>query len=68
MTRNLLDFVRGTTRPILTYALVGTMIYCIVTGTTMPGEVQTITGMTVAFWFGSRTAKADASPKPEGAE
>lgn len=60
MIEALISFIRATTRPFVTYTLTGALVYCAVFGLIDAKEIVTPTAMVLAFWFGSRTAKADA--------
>ena len=63
MTQALIDFIRATTRPGVTYALTGTLIYAVVVGLIDAKEIITPTAMVLAFWFGSR-GSAPTNPTP----
>ena len=63
MTQNLIAFIRATTRPVLTYALTATLIYCVAVRLIDAKEIVTPTAMVLAFWFGSRTAPTNGDAK-----
>lgn len=54
MTQNLINFIRATTRPFVTYALVGGVIYSVIRGSLPPEQLLTLGATAVGFWFADR--------------
>ena len=50
----MLDFIRGTIRPLITFMLVATMIVLVVKQLPIPENLKTLTDLVVGFWFGQR--------------
>ena len=49
---DILNFIRGIVRPVITFAFAGAIVYLAVKGTLDVKEIVTPTGMIIAFWFG----------------
>lgn len=54
MTQSLINFVRATARPFLSYILVGACVGLVFVGIPVPGELWTAASMSLAFWFADR--------------
>ncbi len=62
MAQNVIDFIRATTRPVVTYSLVATTIYCTVLGLPMDDWFKGLTLTAVTFWFADRKTREAPSP------
>lgn len=58
--QSVIDFVRATTRPGVTYALVGGVVYLAVRQFTIPAELLTLAATSVGFWFADRKTRPEA--------
>lgn len=54
MFEKITALIRATTRPFVTYCLVGTLCVLVVTGHIDTAQFVSLTTMVVGFWFGSR--------------
>jgi hypothetical protein len=52
--QQLINFIRATTRPGVTYLLTGALVFAIITGRPT-GELVGLAGTAIGFWFADRT-------------
>ena len=52
-----IDFIRATTRPLVTYSLVATAVYCTLFGITVDEWFKGLTLTAVTFWFADRKTR-----------
>jgi len=50
----MIDFIRGTVRPVTTFAFVGATVYLAIIGKIDPKDMLGLTGIVIAFWFSDR--------------
>lgn len=61
-----LEVLRGSVRPVVTYAFAGAFIAGLFTGHVPKDAFLSVAGMVMAFWFQSRTEeKKNGTPLPE---